>query len=82
MKYRGNPGPSRISVIFENGEFAGKSVTMDAEPLLNGVALYADTIRCWDGEKDYIDMDIKKRIVQTIKKESVKDTNIKFDVVD
>lgn len=43
MRIQGNPGPGRITVTFEEGKFKGKSVTMDAEPLVGGVALYANT---------------------------------------
>ncbi len=70
MKIRGNPGPDRITVIFEDGIFKGKSLTMDAEPLVGGVALYANTIKGWDGSEHLgMDAETKKQIVELIRQE-------------
>ena len=70
MKIRGNPGPDRITVTFEEGKFKGKSVTMNAEPLVGGVALYANTIKGWD-DTEYLEMgtETKKEVVALIRQE-------------
>jgi len=70
MKIQGNPGPDRITVTFEEGKFKGKSVTMNADPLVGGVALYAKTIKGWDGS-EYLGMDAgtKKEVVALIRQE-------------
>ena len=70
MKIRGNPGPDRITVTFEEGKFRGKSVMMNAEPLVGGVALYAKTIKSWDGS-DYLGMDAetKREVIALIRQE-------------
>ena len=60
MKIQGNPGPDRITVTFEEGRFKGKSVTMNADPLVGGIALYANTIKGWDGS-EYMGMDAETR---------------------
>lgn len=70
MKIKGNPGPGRITVTFEEGKYKDKSVTMDADHLIGGVALYASTIKNWDGlEQTEIDEKSKKEIVELIKQE-------------
>ena len=70
MKIRGKPGPNRITVIFDDGEFKGKSVTMNAEPLVGGVTLYADSIIGWDGQQsNNIEGQTKHRIVELIREE-------------
>lgn len=70
MKIKGNPGPDRITITFEEGKYKGKSVTMDADHLIGGVALYANTIKNWDGlEHTEIDEKTKKEIVELIKQE-------------
>lgn len=70
MKIQGNPGPDRITVKFEEGKFEGKSLTMDAEPLVGGVSLYASTIKGWDGSA-HIEMDTetKNEVIAFIKEE-------------
>ncbi|UOO38271.1 hypothetical protein IZU99_03170 [Oscillospiraceae bacterium CM] len=70
MKIRGNPGPDRITVTFEEGKFMGKSITMNAEPLVGGVALYAKTIKGWDGS-EYLEIDAKtkKEVITLIRQE-------------
>jgi hypothetical protein len=60
MKIRGNPGPDRITVTFEESKFKGKSVTMDADSIVGGAVLYADTIRGWDGT-EHLGMDAKTK---------------------
>lgn len=70
MKIRGNPGPDRITVTFEEGKFKGKSVTMNADPLVGGVALYAKTIKGWDGSESLgMDAETKKEVVTLIRQE-------------
>lgn len=70
MKIIGNPGPDRITITFEEGKFKGKSITMDADQLVGGVALYANTIKGWDGlEYLGIDDETKKEVVELIRQE-------------
>lgn len=70
MKLVGNPGPSRITVVFEEGEFRGKSLTINAEPIVGGIVLLANGIKKWDDQQDSnIDEKDKKKIVRMIRKE-------------
>jgi len=70
MRILGNPGPDRITVTFEEGKYKGKSVTMDAEPLAGGVALYANTIKGWDGPQSLsMDAETRKEVIALIKNE-------------
>ena len=69
MKIQGTPGPHRIKVTFEEGKFKGKSVIMDAEPLVGGILLYANTIHDWNGGHIPISPDEKFEIVNLIKNE-------------
>ncbi|MCL2321077.1 MAG: hypothetical protein FWC47_03100 [Oscillospiraceae bacterium] len=56
---------------------------MEADPLVGGVALYANTIKCWDGEKDnMIDSETLKKIVKTIRTEFAKYPESKSEIVD
>lgn len=66
MRLKGNPGPARITVFFEEGEFKGKSVTMDADQLVGGVALYAFTMKQWD-DQEAISVETRKKIYEVIK---------------
>ncbi len=70
MKIQGNPGPDRITVTFEESKFKGKSVTMDADQIVGGVVLDANSIKGWDGEEHY-DMDdqTKTEVIALIKEE-------------
>ena len=70
MKIQGNPGPDRITVTFEEGKYKGKSITMDADQLAGGIALYANTIKGWDG-LEYLGMndETKKEVVELIRQE-------------
>ena len=70
MKIQGNPGPDRITVTFEEGKFKGKSVTMNADPLVGGVALYSKTIKSWDGSGNIgMDAETKREVVALIRQE-------------
>lgn len=69
MKILGNPGPDRITVTFEEGKFKGKSVTMDAELLVGGIALYANTIKGWDGSNLGMDTETKNEVIALIRQE-------------
>jgi hypothetical protein len=70
MKIQGNPGPDRITITFEEGKFKGKSITMDAEPLVGGVALYANSMKGWDGtEYLAIDVQTKNEVIELIRQE-------------
>ena len=48
MKILGTPGPSRLKIIFEEGEFTGRSITVAAEPLMGGIALSMKSVKGWD----------------------------------
>ncbi|MCC8123422.1 MAG: hypothetical protein LIO58_07770 [Oscillospiraceae bacterium] len=70
MKIQGDPGPDRITVTFEEGRFNGKRITMDADPIVGGIVLYANTIIGWDGSSSLrLDAQTKNEVVQTIKQE-------------
>jgi len=70
MKILGNPGPNRITVTFEDGAFKGRSVTMDAEPVVGGIVLFASTFKSWDGQQSIlIDAQTKKQITELIREE-------------
>ncbi len=70
MRILGNPGPDRITVVFEEGKYKGKSITMDADPLVGGVALYVNTIKGWDGQENLgIELETKREIIEIIRQE-------------
>lgn len=81
MKILGNPGPNRITVTFEEGAFKGRSVTMDAEPVVGGIVLFANIFKSWDGQQNIlIDAQNKKQIIELIREELKK--NPLSEVVD
>lgn len=82
MRIYGKYGPSKITVLFEEGEFTGKSVTMEADQLIHGVALYASTLKTWDGDGTIIDSETKKKIVELIRKEFTNRPDSKSEIVD
>lgn len=81
MILKGNSGPSRITVFFEESEFKGRSVTMDADQLVGGVALYAFTMTQWD-DQETISADTRKKIYEVIKEELKKHPEWNSEIVE
>lgn len=80
MKILGTPGPSKVRIVFDTGDFIGRTLLVESEPIDGGILLYSDTINFWEGDKNHIDQETKLRIIKEIKNEFEKIPNCKSEI--